>query len=211
MSELIEDIQEDIKREDLINFWKKYGKFIISAVVVFVLAVSGVLYWQHYKQEQKAKISLRFQEIISSLEPGSPEKTIKDLQEFSLNASSGYKILSQFSAAGLMPDIAQAFSDISNDKSIEKSFREIASLLSAISNLDGANPRVVLEMLASFESSGSPFRPLAREIVGYALMRLGNIDTAKSMFESLIRDQMASIGIRTRAESMLQYIRGLGK
>lgn len=209
MSELIEDIKEDIKKEDLLKIWNQYGNMILGGIMAFVLGVSGFLYWQHRKEQTQLEIAKAYEGILQKRDPASPEAAIKALQDFALSATSGYKVLADFMAAGLLPDSVQAFKVLSGDQKIEKPFREMALILAGLADLDGANPRAVLDMLSPFENSASPLRPLAREIMGYAFIRLGNLDTALSLFESLIHDQTAPQGLRGRAEAMLHYIRGV--
>jgi hypothetical protein len=208
MSELIEDIKEDIKREDLLKVWNQYGNWIIGGVFAFILVTSGILYWQHRKEQAKIETAQAYEAILQKFDARTPEPTIKALQEFSGHSTGGFKMLADFMAAGLLPDSVQALKALAEDSKIEKPFREMALVLAGMADLDGANPRAVLDMLSPFESSASPFRPLAREVMGYALIRLGNLDTAYTLFESLVHDQMASQSIRGRAEAMIQYIRG---
>lgn len=208
MSELIEDIKEDIKREDLLIIWQKYSRWIMGGVLTFVLGASGFLYWQHHKETATIQTSIAYAKIMEALDPKSPEATVKALQELAEKSAAGYKILSGLTGAGLSSDPAQDLKQMSKDPKIEKAFQEMAQILGALADLDEANPRSVLDMLASFENSASPFRPLAREIMGYAMLRLGNSDTALNLFESLIHDQMAPQSIRGRSQAMVEYIRG---
>lgn len=208
MSELIEDIREDIKREDLINIWHRYGKIIMAGLAAVVIGASSFFYWQHHKQKVRLANAAAYEKIMAELDPEQPQRTIKLLQDLQTKGSAGYRLLANLLEAGLSNDPAIDLKKMAENPKIEKDFQDIARILAALADLDGANPRAILDMLSSFETSASPFRPLAREIMGYALMRLGNGETAKNLFESLIRDQTAPHSLRLRAQAMVDYIHG---
>jgi hypothetical protein len=42
----LREVDDDLRRERMENFAKTYGKWLIAAVVVFLIAVAGYLYWQ---------------------------------------------------------------------------------------------------------------------------------------------------------------------
>lgn len=208
MSELIEDIQEDIKREDLITFWKKYGKIIVAFVLLFATAALSYTYWTFHQEQKKIEQAQAYEKLLLGIDPASPQDSLKELSDLARDGSPGYRLLAGLVAAGFSSDPALDLKNLSENPDIEKAFQEISLILSALADLDRSSPRAVLEMLAPFERSASSLRPLAREISGYAMLRLNNVDTALNLFQNLMHEQMATAAIRSRSQAMVSYIRG---
>jgi hypothetical protein len=208
MSELIEDIKEDIKREDLLRLWRQYGNWLIMAIVAFVLGTSGFFYWQHRQEEKKRAQAQAFEVVLQGLDSHSKEASLKLLQDFSQSASGGYKMMAEFMAAGFSAQRVDALKKLSQESKQEKTFKDMALILSALNQLDGPDPREVLETLSVFEASASPFRPLAQELRAHAYLRGGESQKAFEIFKALAQDQLATEAIQNRSEAMIHFIQG---
>ena len=204
MSELIEDIRDDIKREDFIKIWQRYGKLIIGCSVSFIVVITAYLYWQHQKTQTKIANAMLYEKII--LNTSDPSVLTKSLQELSEKDSKGYHLLAELTKAGLSNDVAFDLKKISEDLKIEKDFRDISLVLSALADLDGPNPQAILHRLEPFMTSASPYKSLAQEIMGYAHMRLGHGEKAQKIFYTLTQDQTAPPSLKIRAKAMLDTL-----
>ena len=49
----VREVDENLRRDQMRDMAKTYGKWIIAAVILFLAAVGGYLYWQN-RQEQQA-------------------------------------------------------------------------------------------------------------------------------------------------------------
>ena len=48
MSDIFNEIDEDIRRERYQKLWKSYGKFLILAVVIFFVIAAAYIAWNNY-------------------------------------------------------------------------------------------------------------------------------------------------------------------
>jgi hypothetical protein len=48
----VREVDENLRRDQLADMAKSYGKWIIAAVILFLAAVGGYLYWQSNQQKQ---------------------------------------------------------------------------------------------------------------------------------------------------------------
>ena len=46
MSDIFQEVDEEVRRERLMQLWKRYGNFVIAAAVIVVLGVGG---WRGYQ------------------------------------------------------------------------------------------------------------------------------------------------------------------
>src|SRR5262245_27658910 len=62
MSDIFQEVEEDVRRERYEQLWKKYGNYVIAAAAVLVLAVGGYQAWVAYDNSQRQQVSDKYQE-----------------------------------------------------------------------------------------------------------------------------------------------------
>jgi predicted negative regulator of RcsB-dependent stress response len=61
------EVEENLRRDQLQDFFKSYGKWLAAAVVLFLAAVGGWIYWDQRQQEQSAAQSEELHAIFSDI------------------------------------------------------------------------------------------------------------------------------------------------
>ncbi len=61
MSDIFQEVEEDVRRERYEQLWKKYGNYMVAAAIVVVMAVGGYQLWKTYDLRQREQISDRYQ------------------------------------------------------------------------------------------------------------------------------------------------------
>ena len=54
MSDIFQEVDEEVRRDKAAEFWKKYQNQILAAAVLIVLASAGFRYWQ-YERESRGR------------------------------------------------------------------------------------------------------------------------------------------------------------
>jgi len=102
VSDIFQEVEEDVRRERYEQLWKKYGNVIIAAAVVLVLAVAGYQAWRTYDLSQRQKVSERYREASQAAESGNMVKAETDFAALSKDAPAGYATLSKLHLAGAL-------------------------------------------------------------------------------------------------------------
>ena len=63
----LREVDENLRRDQFQDFFKKNGKWIALAVVVFLGAVGGWIYWQEHQKKQSAEQSEKLQGIFTDI------------------------------------------------------------------------------------------------------------------------------------------------
>ena len=92
------------------------------------------------------------------------------------------------------------------DSSADQAFRDLATLLSALSSVDTGEGAAINKKLAPLLDAASPFRPSALEIQGLVALKSGNSTLARQTFQQLADDITAPPGLRQRATQILTWI-----
>ena len=56
MSDIFQEVDEEVRRDKAAEFWKEYQNLILAGAALIVLAAAGFRYWQyeHEKAQQAA-------------------------------------------------------------------------------------------------------------------------------------------------------------
>ena len=207
-NEFVEEIREDIRREDLMKFWATYGNYILGAIAALVLTTAGVLYWTHHQEQKKIEHASLYEKALEPLKSGDTEKTISLLTDLEKKAGDGYYSLIALKKASLEKDKGFAFRQVAQDQKVEKSFRDLALIMASLHDLDGKPSPSLTKELDSLKTSSSPFRPLAMEELALSLVKTGSGKEALDLLQNLTVDQVATPSLRARATALIEAIKG---
>src|SRR5580658_10300174 len=100
VSDIFREIDEELRRDNLLKLWKRYGRYVIGAVILALLVAGGIMAWRNHQLSLRQAQSVRYEAALSLLREG------KDAQAAKMFASvgeegSGYGQLAAFEAADL--------------------------------------------------------------------------------------------------------------
>ena len=64
------EVDEELRREQLKTTWQRYGLWIIAAVILFLAAIAGYLYWQHHREEKAGRTGEELTAIFDDIQAG---------------------------------------------------------------------------------------------------------------------------------------------
>ena len=212
MSDIIREVDEELRRERLANIWKKYGGLIALGAFLIVAATGGWRAYEYYAGKQAEAAAERYvaaQKLAA--DATKTEEAIAAFKAITADAPSSYKLLSRLSAAAELGQKdskagASAFDAIANDSSVESLMREIASIRGAALIVDSADVAEMQKRLAPALADGSAFRHSANELLALAYLRAGNQAEAQKLFLLLAFDPETPPGMRNRAQRLQQTL-----
>jgi hypothetical protein len=190
MSDIFQEVDEEVRRDKAAEFWKKYQNMILAAAVVIVLAAAGFRYWQYERERESQAAGDQFQQALAAFEAGKLDEAKAGLDRIAAEAPGGYRALAQMTAAGVRADpqgAAAAFDAVAGDSAIPPLFRDAARLRAALIRADIAGEEQRGEAaLTSLAGGDGPFRRLARlDLAALALARKDYDDAAKELDQVL--------------------------
>jgi hypothetical protein len=208
MSDIIREVDEELRRERLANIWKKHGGLIVLGVFLIVAGTAGWRGYEYYANKQAEAASERYavaQKLAA--DATKTDEAIKAFEAIAADAPSSYRLLARFSAAAELGQKdakagAAAFDAIANDTSVESLMREIASIRGAALIVDTADVTDMQKRLAPALADGSAFRHSANELLALAHLRAGNQAEAQKLFLLLAFDPETPPGMRNRAQRL---------
>ncbi len=206
------EVQEELKREQYAEFWKRYGTYVIAAVATVVLSVFGFQYWQSSKKAAAERAGADYEVAARLLKDGKTDDAKKALEGLSGAGASGYEILSKLQLAGLQrkagknDEALKAYQQIAATSGIDPLFRDFAKLQTAAMELGTADYTELKNRLSDLMKDENAFRYTARELVGLSAFQAGDLKAARETFNALLGDASVPPGMAQRVRMVLARI-----
>ena len=100
MSDIFQEVDEEVRRDKAAEFWKKYQNLILAGAAVIVLASAGFRYWQYEREKAAEAAGDQFQQALAALEGGKLDEAKAGFDKIAAQGPSGYRALAQMAAAG---------------------------------------------------------------------------------------------------------------
>jgi hypothetical protein len=214
MSDIIREVDEELRREKLANIWKKYGGYIAFAAFLIVAATAGWRYYEHYQEKQAEAASARFAEAQKLAADADKNAEAKAAFEALIKDAPGaYRLLSRFAAAAETGEKdakqgAAAFDAIANDSSVEAPLRDLARIRGTMLIVDVADLAEIQKRLEPALAKDAAFRHSAKELLALAYVRTGDQANAQKLFLELAFDPETPPQLRNRAQRLQSFLFG---
>ncbi|HXZ00057.1 MAG TPA: tetratricopeptide repeat protein [Stellaceae bacterium] len=209
MSDIFQEVDEELRRENFAKLWARYGKYVIAFAVLLVLATAGVTQWRQYQLHQREAEGARYVAAMNLARQGKEQDAIAAFAAIARQAGGGHAALARFEDAALkarsgdIDGTVAAYTAIAADDSIDPVYRDVATLLAAQYALKSGDPKAIIAKLAPLTSADSPWRPSALELTALAEIKSGDRPAARATYQRIADDLAAPQGLRARAAEML--------
>ena len=207
MSDILRQVDEDLRKEKLTSLWNRYKIYIISVTLLIITSVSVYQYLEISEYNEKVSTIEKYykasnnestEEILSKLE------IIETSNEFSQNLIdlkiADIHILKGDIEWGL-ENLEQIFK--SKNQSI---LGDLALYKYLMLKIDQVTLNEFNNLIKNFNSKENNFNYLFSELLGIKNIIDGQYSDGKNIFESLLDDASVSNEIKIRAEKYINII-----
>ncbi|MBX6324392.1 MAG: hypothetical protein IRY94_21475, partial [Rhodospirillaceae bacterium] len=61
MADIFREVDEELRRENLVKLWKRYGSYILAAALLIVVGSGGYVVWQRQMEARRLEQSRTYQ------------------------------------------------------------------------------------------------------------------------------------------------------
>ncbi|HJZ14512.1 MAG TPA: tetratricopeptide repeat protein [Stellaceae bacterium] len=207
MSDIFREIDEELRRDNLLKLWSRYGRHIAVLVVLVLVAAGSIVAWRDHQRSERRAQSMRYSSALSLVRDGKAAEAAKVFAVIAPEGG-GYATLASFEEAELLAKsgdrkgAAAAYDRIAETGGLDPVFRQLATLLSVMQGLPDTDPHSVIDRLAPMTSPGNPWRSTALELTAAARLQAGDKSGALEVYKTLADDLGAPQGTRARAAEM---------
>lgn len=212
MTDIFDEVEEDLRRERLAKVWERYGIYVILVAVLIVVVTAGWRGYEWWRVSSERSAGDQYVALLSETD-AAPDLTPDALAAFADDAPGGFAILARFRTATAFDEAGEpalaveTLRTVANDSGAPSLYRDMAQVRLAQLLLDeGDNAAAQEAVVALAEDAGNPFNRSATEMMGLASYAAGELDAAERWYEQLSTNAVTSQAMRQRAETMLQLI-----
>jgi hypothetical protein len=206
VSDIFREIEDELRRDNLLKLWSRYARHIIAGAVLLALIAGGIFAWRQYLASEQLAQANRYSAALALARQGKDPEAAKLLSELA-NSGGGYGIPAAFQAAALLAKAgdkqgAIAAYDRLAASSVAREYRDLATLLAVLHQLPDGDPRAAIERLAPLTENGNPWRASALDLTAAAKLKTGDRGGALEIYRQLADDLAAPRELRARAAEM---------
>lgn len=211
MVDFINEVEEELRKDDYNRLLKKYGP-IIGVVLFLIVAGAGYIEYRKYADDKKAQaVSAVYTAADKQLDEGRPDDAVAAFVDLSSTGPQGYAGLSLMRAAAIRQDQGDVLDAVRHfDKAAEKfttlRHKQLAQLKAAYLLTDQGAYADVIGRLTPLAEAESPYEFLARELLGYAHSESGDDASAREQFAYLTSIPGVPATVKQRAEQSMALI-----
>lgn len=201
----LREVDENLRRDQIADFGKRYGGWMVAAVLLFLAVSGGVIYWQTYKVQRSQHQVEQLAQIYKDIGAGDTTSTPGKLDDLSKSGSKAVRATAIFARAAVaiqQNDTRTAiakYGEIANDSGLPKPYRDVAVIRQTALQFDTLRPDEVIARLQPLTKPGNPWFGSAGEMTAMALMKQGKNSEAAQLFAAIARDKTVPETIRERS------------
>ncbi|MCA3564244.1 MAG: tetratricopeptide repeat protein [Methylocystis sp.] len=213
MSDIFREVDEEFRRSQAEDMWRRYSGLVFAVCALIVLAVAGYRYYDWRREQAAAAAGASFEQALQLLQSGKAAEGNAALAKIASEDSGIYKALA---ALRLASDIARtdpkaairSFDQLANEASLDASLRDVARIRAASLAVDSEPFAEAERRMTPLIAPGNPWRFTALEMLAAAALKAGETDKARQFYDTIIIDRAAPEAVKARAEVLIGLARG---
>jgi hypothetical protein len=207
VSELFDEVDEEVRREQLKRLWDKYSIYIIALAILIIAGVGGWRGYQYVEAKKGAEAGAAFDRAVELSEQNKHAEAEAAFADLAAKAPSGYRILARLRAASEVAArdkaaAAKMFDEIAADASVAAAERDLARIRAAQLLLETTTYPNMLQRLEPAASKDGAFRHSARELLALSAWKANDAAAARHWLDMIANDGDTPPGLRSRAEAL---------
>jgi hypothetical protein len=207
VSELFDEVDEDVRRDQLKKLWDQYSIYIVAGALLIIASVGGWRGYQYLEAKKAAEAGIAFDKAVELSEANKHSEAEAAFTDLAAKAPSGYRMLARLRAAAELANrdpqaAAKSYDDIAADRSVSTTEQDLARVRAAGLLLDSLSYPAMLQRLEASTAPGATFRHTARELLALSAWRAGDTAAARQWLELIANDGETPPSLRSRAEAL---------
>ena len=201
----VREVDENLRRDQMAERAKRYGGLVAGAVVLFLLAVGGYLYWQDREQKQAEAGTEQLTGALQDIGANRLATAPATLDTLRQSDAEGVKAVAGLSRAALALQqgnrklAATIYAEVAANEGLAQPYRDLALVRGTALEFDTLKPDQTIARLQPLAVPGQPFFGSAGEMVGMALIAKGQKPAAAQLFAKIAADEGVPDSLRARA------------
>jgi hypothetical protein len=207
VSELFNEVDEDLRREQLKKLWDKYSIVVIAAAILIIAGVGGWRSYSYLEAKKASEAGAAFDRAADLSEQSKHAEAEAAFAKLAAEAPSGYRTLARLRAAAEAvsrdPQAAgKLYDDIAADRGVGAAEQDLARIRAAGLLLETTPYDAMLARLEPAAAPTGTYRHSARELLALSAWRANDTTATRKWLDVIANDAETPASLRTRAEAL---------
>ncbi|HEU4704547.1 MAG TPA: tetratricopeptide repeat protein, partial [Sphingomicrobium sp.] len=201
----LREVDENLRRDQLRDLGRKYGGWLAAALVLFLAAVGGWLYWQDRQEAAAAADSELLARVYTDIGAGRMASVPERLDTLAAEGKGAVRASALFTRAAVAIEqndrktaIAR-YAEIAADDGLAQPYRDLGLVRATSLEFDALRPEQVIARMEPLAKPGNSWFGSAGELTAMALVKQGKKQEAGRLFAAIAADRQVPDTIRARA------------
>lgn len=210
---LLREVDDAVRQDDVLSFWRRYGRVLVGAIILGLAAFGGWLFWQQHSARVAEENSVTFASLLKTAQGATLDQKAYD--QLVADGGPGYKTQAELVKAALAAgkndsrDAIASYDKILADPAALAPLKDAALVRKTALTFDGMKPEEVVSALKGLAVPGNAWFGSAGELTAIAYLKMGRRDLASELFTGLSRDAGVPDSIKLRAGQMASMLGSL--
>lgn len=207
MTDLLQEVDDALRREKAEKFWKENGPYVIGGAIFLVIMTGIFATWNNYQQKAHMR---QTDTLLMALEAQDP---LTALQTSTKDMKGGYKALAELQEAGMQVQAKKTdaaitlYNQLSADSGAPSIWRDLATLMAVRlqwnGQMDQTQAKAMFDRVKPLTEKANPWH-LQADIQAAMIAgdSLKDTKTALALLADPINDATAPASLRDRARAL---------
>jgi hypothetical protein len=208
VSDIFQEVDEEVRREQLKKLWERYGHYAVAAAILLVAAVGAWRGYEWWEAKKAAESGAAFEAAATLAEAGKRSEAEAAFAKVAADGTAGYRHLARLREAA---ELAQtdpkaaiaAYDKIAADGAVGPALQDLAALRAGALLIDAGAFAQAQQRLEPLAAADRTFRYTAREFLVLAAWRAGDAAAAKRWSDMIMTDAQTPAATRLRVEQLM--------
>jgi len=211
MSDIFREVDEEVRRDKAVEFWKKYQNYLIAVAALIVLATAGWRFYDYRRLQAAQAAGAQFEQALDLDRSGKETEASAALANVAAQGPNGYRIVARLAEAAVLAKTDRvgaiaAYDALAGDAAIDPLFQEAARLRAALLRLDEGQIDKAKAALEALAGPAGAYRHTAREMLGVIALAAQDYEGAGKWLDMIVADPDAPQSPRQNAELLLGLV-----
>lgn len=209
MSDILRQVDEDLRKERLSNLWKKYGIYFIAFITIIVVTTIGFQFKVYSDKSENEKLVEMY---ISSTNIKNMNEQILSLENM-INSQNNFvsglaqlKIINLQIESGLIDEAVIGLENIIDNVKFESIIIELATYFLLMIKINEFSEDKFINYLSYEKIQESKFSYLFQELIYIKKLLENKDEEARKGFDELIKSPNVPFDIKIRAEKFIEIV-----
>jgi hypothetical protein len=201
----LREVDENLRRDQLRDFFKQYGSWLIAGVVLLLAASGGFIWWKQHQADRFQSQVEQLAQLYKDVGGGKTSEAPQQLDDLSKSGSKAVRASAVFARAALALQesdtklATHTYKMIADDSGLPKPYRNAALIRQTALEFDQLQPGEIVSRLEPLARPGEPWFGTAGEMTALAMIKQGRKQEAGQLFAAIAKDKGVPNTIKARA------------